>query len=74
MPDTFLIQSETLNNSQTNGTDFCDIIPDEKIEWKTDKRGTVVFDGLCVRLKQVLNHGIHNMTGQCHFQQTNILN
>jgi hypothetical protein len=49
MPNTFSIQNETLNNE----TDFCDIIPDEQIEWKTDKRGTVIFDGLCIRLKQV---------------------
>jgi hypothetical protein len=56
MPNTFSIQNETLNNSQINGNDFCDIIPDEQIEWKTDKRGTVIFDGLCVRLKKLSNH------------------
>jgi len=50
MPNTFVIQGETLNNRQS---DFCDIIPDEQIEWKTDQRGTVIFDGLCVRLKLI---------------------
>jgi hypothetical protein len=74
MPDTFTIQSETLNSSQTYGTDFCDIIPDEQIEWKTDKRGTIIFDGLCVRLKKISNYGMHNITHQSHRQQINIFN
>jgi hypothetical protein len=74
MPDTFSIQGETLNNSQMNGTDFCDIIPDEQIEWKTDKRGTVIFDGLCVRLKKVLNHGQSNIVEQTQRNQKNIFN
>ncbi|CAF1391467.1 unnamed protein product [Adineta steineri] len=76
MPDTFIIQNETLNNSQINGTDFCDIISDEQIEWKTDQRGTVIFDGLCVRLKKVFNVGnnTNNITDQIYSQQTNISN
>ena len=55
MPNTFLIQGQTLNNSKGNDHDFCDLIPDEQIEWKTDQRGTVIFDGLCVRLKRIIN-------------------
>jgi hypothetical protein len=62
MPNTFLIQGETLNN----GNDVCDIIPDEQIEWKTDQRGTVMFDGLCVRLKIISN--------QTQFHQNNRFN
>jgi hypothetical protein len=54
MPDTFSIQNQTLNNQ----TDFCDFISDEQIEWKTDQRGTVIFDGLCVRLKKISNKNI----------------
>ncbi|CAF0901317.1 unnamed protein product [Rotaria sordida] len=70
MPGTFTIQGETLNNSQINGTDFCDIIPDEQIEWKTDKRGTVIFDGLCIRLKRVSNQTFNNNTiDQTYFNQ-----
>ena len=52
MPDTFTIQNETLNNSHL---DFCDVIPNEQIEWKTNQRGTVIFDGLCIRLKRISN-------------------
>lgn len=58
MPNTFIIQNQTLNNSQINGNDFCDIIPDEQIEWKTDKRGTVIFDGLCIQINKITNHFI----------------
>ncbi len=58
MPETFSIQNQTLNNSQINQTDFCDFISDEQIEWKTDQRGTVIFDGLCVRLKKISNNNI----------------
>jgi hypothetical protein len=58
MPETFSIQNQTLNNYQNNQTDFCDFISDEQIEWKTDQRGTVIFDGLCVRLKKISNKNI----------------
>ncbi|UJR24844.1 hypothetical protein I4U23_006213 [Adineta vaga] len=70
MPDSFVIQGQTLNNSQSNESDFCDLIPDDQIEWKTDKRGTVIFDGLCVRLKKVFTH---DNIKQDYFQQTNVL-
>lgn len=60
MPETFSIQSETLNNTQSHATDFCDLIPDEVIEWKTDQRGSVIFDGLCVRLKKVSTQQMNN--------------
>jgi hypothetical protein len=56
------MQSETLNN----GSDFCDYVSDEQIEWKTDQRGTVIFDGLCVRLKRIPN--------QTQFHQNNLFN
>ena len=56
MPDTFTIQGATLNNSRLNGIDFCGVVPDEQIEWKTNQRGTVIFDGLYVRLKGISNH------------------
>ncbi|CAF3326680.1 unnamed protein product [Rotaria socialis] len=74
MPGSFTIQGETLNNSRINGADFCDIIPDEQIEWKTDKRGTVIFDGLCVRLTPVSNQTFHNTIYQSHANQTNVHN
>ena len=61
MPNTFSIQSETLNNSQRNGIDYCDIIPDEQIEWKTDQRGSIIFDGLCVRLKKHSTYQLNNL-------------
>jgi hypothetical protein len=64
MPGTFTMQAETLNNSHTGGTDFCDLIPDEQIEWKTDKRGTVIFDGLCVRVKRLTLNGINDIAIQ----------
>jgi hypothetical protein len=62
MPNTFVMQNETLNN----GSDFCDYISDEQIEWKSDQRGTVIFDGLCVRLKRIPN--------QTQFHQNNLFN
>jgi hypothetical protein len=68
MPETFSIQNQTLNNSQINQTDFCDFISDEQIEWKTDQRGTVIFDGLCVRLKKISNN---NMIQQNNIQKIN---
>jgi hypothetical protein len=71
MPDSFIVQGETLNNAHTNGSDFCDLIADEQIEWKTDKRGTVVFDGLCVRLKKTFAHGTNNFGEQRYPQQSN---
>lgn len=73
MPGTFTIQSETLNNSYSHGTDFCDIIPDEQIEWKTDKRGTVIFDGLCVRLKRSTKQNLTHVS-QIQINQNNLLN
>ncbi|CAF1035192.1 unnamed protein product [Adineta ricciae] len=65
MPDSFTVQGQTLNNSLQNDSDFCDLIPDDEIEWKTDKRGSVIFDGLCVHLKKVLTH-------ENNFQQTTV--
>lgn len=55
MPNTFSVQSQTISNCQMNANDFCDFISDNEIEWKTDQRGTVVFDGLCIQIKQMTN-------------------
>ena len=63
MPGTFLVQGETLNNDSASvGSDLCDLIPDDQIEWRTDQRATVIFDGLCVRLKPVFNRESHQHT------------
>lgn len=55
MPSTFSIQQQTINSTGETSSDICDLIGDEQIEWRTDQRGTVIFDGLCVRLKKLTN-------------------
>ena len=62
MPGTFLVQGETSNNGPRVGSDLCDLIPDDQIEWRTDQRASVVFDGLCVRVKPVFNRGSNQAT------------
>jgi hypothetical protein len=59
MPGTFSIHRQTVNNSSMS--DLCDFISDDEIEWKTSQRGTVIFDGVCLRL-------VEDQTGnvQCH--------
>ena len=54
MPSTFSIEHQTLNSNENIQSDICDLIPDEHIEWRTDQRGTVIFDGLCLRLKKLI--------------------
>ena len=54
MPDTFSIQHQTINSHENPpSSDICDLIGDEQIEWRTDQRSTVIFDGLCIRLKKL---------------------
>lgn len=60
MPNSFSVQCQTLSNVNN---DFCDWIGNDEIEWKTDQRGTVVFDGLCIQIQPITNS----------FQQTNSL-
>ena len=43
MPGTFVEQGGTVNNGPVP-------LPAEGMEWKTSQRGTVIFDGVCLRL------------------------
>ena len=49
--------------------DFCDFIPNEQVEWRTEQRGTVIFDGLCVYLKQKIDQQDSNRIFQTPFEQ-----
>lgn len=61
-PGSFVVQKETLNNNQMMNIDFCDFVSDEQIEWRTEQRGSVIFDSLCVRLKPLSDNPSHKST------------
>jgi hypothetical protein len=73
MPNTFTVHGQTLNGRPMDSAEFCHLVADDEIEWRTEQRGTVLFDVLCVRLKRVGGQHVANRLDPAFVQQINPL-
>ncbi|CAF0935743.1 unnamed protein product [Adineta steineri] len=64
-PDSIIVQPETVD-ARRQGIKICRYIPNDKLEWKTQHRSTVMIYGLLLEVKQ---YHVHNHSNSFQYQQ-----